>query len=811
MKIRLIFLPLILLTTLCATIQAKEKPTLVVMDLKTIKADDDLAKILSERLRTALSKIGKYQLVSREEMENIVKEMKFQRTEMCDDAECYAEIGMNLGAKKMVAGSIARMGRMYTLNLKLIDIGKAVDEGMATKDCECTQQMLLRVVDEAASNLMGVPYTGPPVMEGDEEEIEKPYIAVLEFETEGGAPATLKSVLTDKLIGRLIDSKAFNVIDRASMDKVLKEQEFEISGCTASECAVEAGQLLGVDKVVIGRLSKISEKYFISTQLIDVGSSKIEQTADDTCTVELDTLLSKLNGLAVKLAGGESALRGGGFMGTYTNKEKTNQQGIGSLYIKSEPEGAKIIIDGIKIKNTSPATVEDIPAGSHNVELIKGFLVASKDIELTKDQFLTIDLKLKPIKGKIKFLSKPLNAEILLDGRRIGKTPHIETDIEGGEHEIELKRKGYASMKFTVTIKNTKMLKIKKQLKQAGALRILCDVEADLFLNGKNIGISPLRMDSLPVGPHKISVEKEGFEKYNDIVHVRKNDTTTVKVDLKPLYGYLTVLSTPDGASVSVNGRLLGKTPIKKYMLKVGKKTISIALSQYQEKLYNQEIFKNRDHRINAALDPLPASIMITSEPYGADIFIDGKHSGKTKDSFKRKSKAIKIKPGKRKIRLELANYKKNKWNITVKPGEKLQKKIIMEMTDDYMSYQSSKTWRDLSYIVAGLSFLGAGVMGTMWFNQRNAYDESKKLYEKAATADDVKKHFSDMKNASDKANLFLMTSAGLSGISLSGLVLGVYKSSCMSDYKVSHTGIERQLTFTVMLDIKHVIEKGGK
>ena len=803
--------PVLIAFLLPASSYAEEKPTLVVIDLKTIKADKDLAKILSERLRTALSKIGKYQLVSREEMNNIVKEMKFQRTEMCDDVKCYAEIGGALGAKKMVTGSIARMGRMYTLNLKLIDIGKAVDEGMAMKDCECTQQMLLRVVDEAAANLMGVSYTGLPVMEGDEEETEKPYVAVLEFEIDGGAPDALKGPLTDKLIGKLIKSKSFNVIDRASMEKLLKEQQFELRDCTASECAVEAGQLLGVDKVVLGRLSKIGENYFMSLQLINVGSSRIENTSELQCEADTKVAFDKINELAVKLAGGESALRGGRILGTEFKKDNFQQQGIGSLYIKSDPEGAQIIIDGIELKKKSPATVEDILVGTHYVELVKSYLVASRKVELKKDQFLTIEMKLKPIKGKIKFLSKPLDADIILDGKKIGTTPHIETNVPGGEHNVVLKRNDYAPIKFKITVKNSRMLNIKKQLKSAGTLDILCNVDAYIFLDNVKMGICPLKMDNISVGQHKLLVQKQGYEKYVNIASIRKNDTNTFNIELKPLYGYLSVLNTPEGALVKVDGKILGKTPLKKKKLKVGKIQVSLTASNYKSKLYSVVIRNNKEHIIIDILEPLPAKIIIKTEPPGADIYIDGKHSGKTFGGFISKSKTIAVYPGKHKIKLKLANYKRIKFNVKLKPGEKLQKTLMLEMTESYKNYQSHKLWRNISYIVAGLSVIGAGITGNMWLSQKSNYDKSKKNYKNSTAADDVKKHFKAMEDASSKGNIFLMTTAGLSAVSLSGFAFGLYKSATIPHYKKLQTWKNNPLTLAVMVDINRYLIKGSK
>ena len=45
----------------------------------------------------------------------------------------------------------------------------------------------------------------------------------------------------------MIELGSYTVVERANIDKILKEQKFQHSGCTDSEFAVEIGQLLNAD------------------------------------------------------------------------------------------------------------------------------------------------------------------------------------------------------------------------------------------------------------------------------------------------------------------------------------------------------------------------------------------------------------------------------------------------------------------------------------------------------------------------------------------------------------------------------------
>jgi len=81
--------------------------------------------------------------------------------------------------------------------------------------------------------------------------------------------------LTNRLSIELFNTGRFSILERSQMDAILKEQGFQLSGCTSSECAIQAGQLLNVEQMVIGSISKIGEMFSVEVRLIDVETGKI--------------------------------------------------------------------------------------------------------------------------------------------------------------------------------------------------------------------------------------------------------------------------------------------------------------------------------------------------------------------------------------------------------------------------------------------------------------------------------------------------------------------------------------------------------
>jgi len=128
------------------------------------------------------------------------------------------------------------------------------------------------------------------------------YVAIFDFEVRD-KDKDISRPLADKVIHVFSESNKYEVIDRGNMNKILGEQKFQMSGCVAQECKVEAGQILGVGKIVNGSVGLVGKTYYLTLQLIDVKTGKVELSAEDTCKCEVDDLLDSTKRLAKKLLG----------------------------------------------------------------------------------------------------------------------------------------------------------------------------------------------------------------------------------------------------------------------------------------------------------------------------------------------------------------------------------------------------------------------------------------------------------------------------------------------------------------------------
>jgi TolB-like protein len=128
-------------------------------------------------------------------------------------------------------------------------------------------------------------------------------VAVMDFEGRGVA-ADEALTLADRFRAELSACDGIRQVERSQMDAILREQGFQQSGCVSTECAVQTGRLLGVERMVSGSVSKIGETWTLHARLIDVGTAEILRTAivDQRGAVD-DVLTRGMAQLAARLAG----------------------------------------------------------------------------------------------------------------------------------------------------------------------------------------------------------------------------------------------------------------------------------------------------------------------------------------------------------------------------------------------------------------------------------------------------------------------------------------------------------------------------
>jgi serine/threonine-protein kinase len=122
------------------------------------------------------------------------------------------------------------------------------------------------------------------------------------------------------------------------------------------------------------------------------------------------------------------------------------------LHIRSEPSGALVTIDG-RLSGATPTTVRALSPGTYVVRVARpGHVPREERVTLAQATVRTLNFELEPgldpwtsSLGSVDVDSRPRGAEVIIDGRRFGRTPLRAPALKPGVHDVRLALGGYAS------------------------------------------------------------------------------------------------------------------------------------------------------------------------------------------------------------------------------------------------------------------------------------------------------------------------------------------------------------------------------
>ena len=99
----------------------------------------------------------------------------------------------------------------------------------------------------------------------------------------------------------IVQTNCFHVVERQQLDKVLKEQDFELNDAVDQQTAVKVGELIGVDAIVIGSVLKLGAQTELDSRIVNVQSGQILAAANSAYESD-PQIRSAVNTLTVALA-----------------------------------------------------------------------------------------------------------------------------------------------------------------------------------------------------------------------------------------------------------------------------------------------------------------------------------------------------------------------------------------------------------------------------------------------------------------------------------------------------------------------------
>lgn len=416
---------------------------------------------------------------------------------------------------------------------------------------------------------------------------QKKTVGVLELNSTGGISKNETSALTNRFRAMLVQTESVVVLERDKMNDILKEQDFIASdNCNTAECAVQIGQLLGVEKMIGGDIGKVGTTYTIDMRLVDVKTGQIEKSVSNDFKGEVDGLLNLMNEVA------------GVFAGLNVQMNTSSRTVTADVYVNSNPEGAEIVVDNNSTGLLTPALVERLAPGFHTIHLKKDGLVGSQFVELKEGMIPSISIELTRPKISVKLLSKPMGAFVISGKDTLGKTPMVFT-VPVGESSIKFFLPGYYDSTVMMSLKEPDAGRV-FNIEMEKAFRIHVQTQpagARVYIDKKLYGYSPCDV-YITENSHDLSIE--AYDHYTYYKTLTANEIRDIKVELiskKVKWRFsVTIDSNPQNAGVYLytekGPELIGETPLtrnwkaeanKITVIKKGYKKASVEVGPYNQ------------------------------------------------------------------------------------------------------------------------------------------------------------------------------------------------------------------------------------
>jgi PEGA domain len=180
----------------------------------------------------------------------------------------------------------------------------------------------------------------------------------------------------------------------------------------------------------------------------------------------------------------------------------------GVLEVTSDPAGARVSMDG-SAAGVTPITLRNVSAARHALTISRGSNTVNRTVQVTSGTtasvFVSLAQPAASTGGTGTFgVESPLELRILENGKLLGLSNAAPIVVSAGKHQFDLVNEALElHLTRTVSVDGGQPTRLSVTLPN-GTLSVNAVPWAEVFVDGRAIGVTPLGSVSVPVGSHEI-------------------------------------------------------------------------------------------------------------------------------------------------------------------------------------------------------------------------------------------------------------------------------------------------------------------
>ena len=245
-----------------------------------------------------------------------------------------------------------------------------------------------------------------------------------------------------------------------------------------------------------------------------------------------------------------------------------------------------------------------------------------------------------------------------------------------GKHDVTAMSPGYHDFRQEVEVGPDRTQEIELNLEPLpGRLNVMTDMDdVEVVIDGELAGTAPGVIEDIDRGSHIFEFIKHRYFPLKQELEIEGlGKTQDFELSLEPAWGQMSFTSIPSGAELSVDGEIIGQTPLTTEVLETGSQ-VSIAARGY--KTWERELtVKAGEAAVHPPVELIVAdgTLDISTSPRGASVTINGEFRGTAPLS-------VPLSPlSSHRVELYLEGYQKATRSVSVEPEQ--QSSLSLNLT----------------------------------------------------------------------------------------------------------------------------------
>jgi formylglycine-generating enzyme required for sulfatase activity/CRISPR/Cas system-associated exonuclease Cas4 (RecB family) len=300
------------------------------------------------------------------------------------------------------------------------------------------------------------------------------------------------------------------------------------------------------------------------------------------------------------------------------------------LRVETQPEDARIEVDG-GLHLSFGSRVLLLPGDYEVAASAPGYAPLRQSMTVGREANQQLQLRLEPLPGLLELKTTPATVRVLIDNRDIGSNAKGALRIAAGTHRLQLQAERYYPHQQEIVIEGREIRQaLEVNLTPAWGVYTLDSVPsgATVRVDGTATGKTPLALELL-AGSRQLVLALDGYANAPVTVIAtagEKRILDTVRLQRADKRLHLT--SSPDGASITLDGSFQGTTPL----------TIAVDSSRDHQLIAFKAGFERatrqikggsaQEERIALVLPALSGEVRIEVAPAKAEVRVGGRLLG---------------------------------------------------------------------------------------------------------------------------------------------------------------------------------------